>query len=221
MKSVKWITMCAAVVIFVAANAQSQTLGVTGGLNISNFNGIKGASAKNGLIIGGFMRYNLIQGLAIQPELLFSMKGASVNFAATPPAAIGTTPSRIDWTLNYVEVPILVRLDVFSVPIVPVAIDLYAGPDIAFNVSSNNKTEIDISSAITETSTVDESKNTQPVNFNIAVGGGPHIDLGPMTVGVDVRYTFGTASPFKGLPADSYFHNAKNGTWSIMASVGF
>lgn len=221
MKSVRRLIVCTAVVIFVAANAQSQTIGVTGGLNISNFNGINGASAKNGLIIGGFMRYNLIQGLALQPELLFSMKGASVDFSATPPAAIGTTPNRIDWTLNYIEVPILVRLDVFSIPIIPAAIDLYAGPDIAFNVASKKKTVVDISNAATETSTVDESKNTQPVNFNIAVGGGPHVDLGPMTVGVDVRYTFGTASPFKGLPAGSYFKNTKNGTWSIMASVGF
>lgn len=220
MKSIKCAILCATLVIAAAANSRSQTIGVTGGVNISNFNGIKGASVKNGLIIGGFMRYDLIQGLSLQPELLFSMKGASVSLAAALPSELAT-PSHIDWTLNYVEVPVLVRLDVFSVPIVPVAIDLYAGPDFAFNVASKNKTETQFANGFTATSTTDESKNTQPFNFNIVLGGGGHIDLGPMTAGLELRYTFGTASPFKGLPPDSYFRNVKDGTWSIMGSLGF
>ncbi len=66
-----------------------------------------------------------------------------------------------------------------------------------------------------------EKGNTNPFDFNIAVGGGPNLDLGLTTVGVELRYTFGTGPAFKNGGSGTPFGDAKNGVWSIMASAAF
>ncbi|MCL5268543.1 MAG: hypothetical protein M1469_10635, partial [Bacteroidetes bacterium] len=71
------------------------------------------------------------------------------------------------------------------------------------------------------TTTTDGSGETHPFDFNIAVGGGPNINLGTVNIGAEVRYTFGTGPVFKNSLPTKPFADVKNGTWSIMASVGF
>jgi len=208
MRRSTWI-IAALMLLIGTVNAQSQKLGVTGGVNISNFNGIGNATTKNGVIIGAFAEYDFIGGFAIQPEVLFSMKGAKGS-TTTP------TVTQSTWTANYVEVPILLKYDVLSLNILPMNVDLYAGPDFAFNVASKDETSLG-----TVSQTTDEKSNTQPFDFNIAVGGGPNLNLGPMTVGAELRYTFATGSVFKSGASSAQFGSAKNGVWSIMASVGF
>ncbi len=196
------------------ANAQSSKIGVTGGVNISNLNGISGASTKDGLIIGAFVEYDLVAGLSLEPEVLFSMKGA--KWQSQTGAQGPFAPPVVNTTLNYVEIPILLKFKVLTFPVLPADIDVFAGPDFAFNVASKNEfTELGI------TTTSDESKNTYPFDFNIAVGAGPTVDLGPISIGAEVRYTFGTSPVFKNQTVGSVLSNSKNGVWSIMASVGF
>ena len=192
-----------------AAYAQSQRIGVTAGVNIANVNGISNATTKNGMIIGGFIEYDFMGGFALQPELLFSMKGTK------EPSPTSST-AQYTWTSNYVEVPVLLKFDVLTVPILPVNVDLYAGPDFAFNVASKNEA----SSGNTSTTT-DMKSSTRPFDFNIAVGGGPNLDLGLAKVRVELRYTFGTGSAFKSGGSGNPFGDAKNGVWSIMASAAF
>ncbi|MCL5021722.1 MAG: PorT family protein [Bacteroidetes bacterium] len=198
------------------ADAQSSKIGVTGGWNISSLNGISKTSTRSGLIIGGFVEYDLAPGLALQPEVLFSMKGGSTTSQPPLLTQTGTVPSKYDLTLNYVEVPVLLKLTVFSIPILPADIDLFAGPDFAFNVASKEKNTFAGLST-----TINESKDTRPFDFNITVGGGPNLNLGLLTLGVEARYTFATSPVFKNQTVSGVFGNARNGVWSIMASVGF
>lgn len=216
MKRMAWIIMPVVIGLMVA-NVDAQT-GVTGGVNISNLNGIGSATTRNGVIAGVFTEYGIVPGLALQPEVLFSVKGASSSnqSVAGPVPAVGNPVPRYDLTLDYVEVPVLLKLMVLDIPILPANVDVYAGPDFAFNVASNEKT-----SYAGVTTTTDETKNIRPFDFNIAVGGGPNLDLGSMTVGAEVRYTFGTSPVLKNQNVTNVFNNAKNGVWSIMASVGF
>ena len=123
------------------------------------------------------------------------------------------TTSQTTWTANYIEVPILFKFDIIAVPILPVRVDVYAGPDFAFNVLSRNETTY--GGIVT---TTDEKDNTHPFDFNIAVGGGPNVDLGVTKVGIELRYTFGTGPAFKNGGSGNPFGDAKNGVWSVMAS---
>jgi len=207
MKRIIFVIVGLMIVSGSVTNAQSRRIGITGGVNIANFNGISNATTKNGIIIGGFVEYDFIGGFVLQPELLFSMKGAK-----KPSTSSSTT--RYTWTANYIELPVLFKFDVVSVPILPVNVDLYAGPDFAFNVASRNE-----ATSGNTTTTTNEMSNTRPFDFNIAVGGGPNLDIGLAKVGVELRYTFGTGSAFKN--GSTPFGNAKNGVWSIMASAGF
>ncbi len=223
-KSIAWVVVIAMIGLTSASvNAQVQKIGVTGGVNIANFNGATGISSSNGLIIGGFVRYDLIGGLALEPEVLFSMKGGSgtyypvITFSAHPLVPlIAASSGKYTWTLNYVEIPVLLRFNVLSVPVLPVSIGLFAGPDFAFNVVSKNKMTVN-----GVTTTTDEAGNTRAFDFNIAVGGGPNIDLGLTTLSVELRYTFGTGTVFKSGGVPPYLRNARNGVWSVMASATF
>ncbi len=213
MKHLLWMMIPVVIGLSNCIEADAQTFGVTGGLNIANLNGVNGASPKDGVIIGGFAEYGLIGGLTLQPEVLFSMKGVKEEPVGTFPVGAGTS----EWTLNYIEVPVLLKVDVLTFPVLPVNVDLYAGPDFAFNVVSENKSSFGGVTLITN-----ESGGTRPFDFNITVGGGPNIDLGPMSLGVELRYTFGTNSPFKNeFAAALPDGGGKNGVWSIMASAAF
>jgi len=189
------------------ADGQTSHFGITAGLNIANVKGIDGATTKNGLIIGAFTSYDFSNLFAIEPQLLFSMKGASGTVPNGPDPNAG---SDFKWTLNYVELPILVKVEVISVPVLPVSVAAYAGPDFAFNVASSDKLTLN-----SQTQTLDEKGNTHPFDFNIAAGVEADLDLSITTLGLGARYTFGTGPVFKTGP------NSKNGVWSIMASAAF
>ena len=146
------------------------------------------------------------------------MKGASGTYGnqvslAPSPVAPG---ERFDWTLNYIEIPLLVKFNVLSVPLLPLDVDLYAGPYFAFNVASKNESTLG-----NVTTTTDEAGNTHTFDFNIVVGGGPNFDLGLMTLGVEARYTFGTGNAFNDGNPEAPGSGTRNGVWSIMASATF
>ena len=217
MKRAKWIVIFIASGLILTPTAWSQSLGITGGVNIANFNGIKNATTKNGMIIGAFINYSFMGGIQLQPEVLFSMKGASGatilgGNTGGPPTATQT----YDFTLSYIEVPVLLKANVLEVPLLPIDVDIFAGPDFAFNVASKNKTTL-----ANITTTTDEMSNTRPFDFNITIGAGPEIDLAGMTLGAEVRYTFGTGPVFKNSLPVKPLSDVKNGAWSIMASIGF
>lgn len=219
MKRLAWMIMPVFFLFAGGAAAQSQKMGITAGVNMSQFNGVGNVSTKNGVIVGGFVEYDFVGGISLQPELLFSMKGASGTYTrnqlSLQPSPV-VSGEQYDWVLNYVEIPVLIKFNVLSMPILPFGVDLYAGPDFAFNVASQNKTTLgDI------TTTTNQAGNTRPFDFNILVGGGPNLDLGFTTLGVEVRYTFGTGSVFKAENLEAPSSDTKNGVWSIMASAAF
>ncbi len=214
MKRITWFLPILVLVLLYIPEAKAQELGVTGGLNMANLSGKTYSTTKDGLVIGGFARYNLIAGLSLEPEVLFSMKGATGT--VTP---LGPTPVNVretsTLTMDYVEVPILLRMNLLSLPILPAGIDIFAGPDFAFKVYSDSKNTIYLSNS-TQVRSGSMSGELRNFDFNIAVGGGPNITIGPMTLGLELRYTFATGRAFH-----SESSNWNNNVWSIMASASF
>ena len=176
--------------------------GVKGGLNFANFHGEDtegmNLNSKMGFCAGGFITYSINDVLAIQPEVLFTMKGTKWE----------TGVATITYSLNYLEIPVLVRL---SMPnqrsVVP---SLFVGPYLAIKLSSEAKLE---SGGVSED--LDWGEDVKATDFGVVCGGGVDFALGSMKVTVDARYTLGLASMYES-DADT---DVKNGVISLMVGL--
>jgi hypothetical protein len=175
--------------------------GAKAGLNIANIGGddADNTDSKIGLVLGGLMSYQFSDMFAVQPEVLYTMKGATDEGGGT----------EYTLSLNYIEIPVLLK---FLIPIqgsgsiVPA---IYAGPSIAFNVSAESESE-----SQGRTTTTDLDDWVSSVDFGLAFGGSIAFDIGSANqIGADVRYTLGLSSvEDAGLDAD-----IKNNVFSITA----
>jgi len=189
----------------VAANAQIPHFGAKIGLNFANVSGteadeLQGHGTRTGLVLGAFMEYDFIPVLGIQPEVLYSQKGTSGTMEG----------ASYTMAVNYIEIPVLLKVNMPLAPGTPVKVDLYAGPDFAFNVAATTEASMG-----GNTSTQDMSDVTNSFDFNLAFGGGLGFNVGPTTLGFDLRYSLGTGT------VDKSGGEVKNGVFALMASVEF
>ncbi len=193
-------------IIGFSLSAQAQTdikYGAKVGFNFANVSGNDappGAGTRTGLVIGGFMTWNFAPMFGLQPELLYSMKGTS-----------GATQGvSYTFSLNYIEIPALLKFYIPLAPSSPVSANLYAGPDFAFNVASSSETTFN-----GQTTTTDQSNITKGFDFNIMFGGGIGFNVGPTVLGIELRYSLGTGT----VANDGT--DVKNGVFAVLASVTF
>ena len=91
------------------ANAQTGVkYGVKGGFNGSTFSGSdsKGSEYKAGFAAGAFLNFGVSDNFSVQPEFLYSQKGASVD------DFLGNSGTTYKQTLGYLDVPIMFRYNV-------------------------------------------------------------------------------------------------------------
>ena len=90
-----------------AANAQIK-YGVKGGFNGATFSGTdsKGSEYKAGFAAGAFLNFPITENVSVQPEFLYSQKGASVDTYQ------GLANRTLKSTVGYVDIPVLVRYTV-------------------------------------------------------------------------------------------------------------
>jgi opacity protein-like surface antigen len=97
------------------ANAQTGIkVGLKGGFNGSTFSGAdsKGSEYKAGFAAGAFVNFGVSDNFSIQPEFLYSQKGASQD---DYPYQSGTTfknDGTAKTTLGYLDVPIMLRYNI-------------------------------------------------------------------------------------------------------------
>ncbi|MCD0466627.1 porin family protein [Flavobacterium sp. ENC] len=91
-----------AILVFGFANAQKTRFGVKGGLNLSNWAGgdVEDTKSLVGFHVGGFAEIKIIEKLAIQPELLFSTQGTTIE---------GGFGGDFDVKTNYLNIPVLAK----------------------------------------------------------------------------------------------------------------
>ena len=162
------------------ATAQESPLsvGVRGGLTSATFYGDDVASNdfRPGFTGGVFLNYQVNDAFAIQPEVLYSVRG-SKNLD------IDGTPNNEDARVrqDVIEVPVLLKL---SAPLAPITPRLYVGPAIGF--ATNN-----------EVDGVDADDSFADVDFSGVVGGEIAYSLQNVSGGVldeiavDGRYNLG------------------------------
>ncbi len=178
-----------------------------GGESMADLNAYLGEDMKSklGFCLGGYVTYHINEMFAIQPEVLYTMKGAAYK------EEIGGEILKVWINLTYLEIPVLAKITVPSLGTFnPV---LFAGPVLAIKLSGRLKAE-------SEGTTVEvDVEDMKGIDFGLVIGAG--IDLGVDALGLgklalDLRYTLGltTISEF----ADD---DVKNRAFSLMVGVSF
>ena len=157
-------------------NAQMQ-IGPKAGLNIANFVGDDANffgidfESRTGFTGGIFFMFQFSSLFAIQPEAYYTMKGATLS----------GENSDITWSLDYIEVPVLLKL---IIPVVGSNIrpSVFAGPSVGFNTTAKIKSESEEQ---------DIKEDVKSTDFGLVFGGGIGIMIGKNELGFDIRYILG------------------------------
>jgi opacity protein-like surface antigen len=107
------------------AEAQMLKFGLKAGVNFSDFGG---SDAKNidtdmltGFHVGALVEFNLMENLSLQPEIMYSAKGAKISDVDVD-----------DINLNYITVPVLAKFYVITDKL-----SLEAGPQFSFLINES------------------------------------------------------------------------------------
>lgn len=171
--------------------------GVKGGLNFTNFykddiddrNGLVGFNA------GLYGRFMITEGVAIQPELLYTTRGAEVTWSGF------FQDSRSSVNLGYVQVPVLL-----SVNILPF-LNIHAGPYAGYlvNARARNKSTSNFFN-------FEDEVNMDNYNrFDYGLSGGIGLDFAKFHVGARYDYGLATIGKERSFLGNNYtFPDAKN-----------
>ena len=178
------------------------SFGLKGGLNVSEFSGTAVDEAwqtKVGFAAGGFLAYRFGDGFALQPEILFSQKGAKIF-----------TNTISEWlNLNYIEIPLLFKFyPPLESAIRPV---FFAGPYLAIKSSFKDKWEYGGQTGNDDITTIRERET------GFIAGGG--LDF-PIASGVrmsaEIRYSRAISTLSKDAEEKSY-----NSVFAVLVGVAF
>lgn len=217
-KGVSLLMAVCALCIFHTATAQEQQtsmesslspkFGVKGGLNLSNLyvDDVQDENMKTSFNLGLYAKIPLAKGFSLQPELLYSGKGAKLAYNNV---LLGTGEYRFN--LNYVELPVLAVVNIAK------NLNLQAGGYAAYLAAAN------ITRLNSSTSTIDKIKDLKTSDFNrfdYGLAGGLGLDVQNFTIGA--RYNYGLNQVGKGNAsiAGQATKNSKNSVISLFIGVG-
>jgi hypothetical protein len=203
MKKLTLVLMIAAVMIFAASPlfAEGMMFGIKGGLNIANLSGddVEGTSAKTAMAVGGFMCYNFTEIFAVQPEVLFSMKGAKET----------DDSEDINWKINYIEIPILLKVNLPTEGKIDPS--LYAGPGFGLLLSSK----------MSNSGEVDMKDETASMDIGIIAGAAVAYQMEKGALSLEARYEVGMTTLAKNEDDTGSKPDVKNSVISIMVGYAF
>jgi hypothetical protein len=201
---------------FTAATAQEQQtttenslqpkIGIKGGINLSNLyvDDVEDENMKVGLNLGVFAKFPITKGFSIQPEVLYSSKGAKLTYDNL----FGSGEYRFN--LNYVEVPVLAVFNLSK------NINIQAGGYAAYLTSANIKRLEDGSS---EADDVADLNADNFKRFDYGLVGGVGFDIQNFTIGA--RYNYGLSEIGDGGIAGEATKNSKNSALTFYIGIGF
>lgn len=196
------------------AQSSGARLGIKAGINISTLAGedVDDANSRTGLMLGGFAEAPLSSTVSLQPELLYTRKGAETSFEGGNAA----------FKLDYLQLPVLFRVNIptggasslrFQASdggTVSVRPHLYAGPSLAFKLScglSGSEGGVTVNVDCEEF-----DANVSDTDFSLVIGGG--VSIGDFAAGV--RYDLGLSNI-----APENETAVRNRTFSVYAAYGF
>lgn len=200
------LLMSASVLLIGAAAARSEVtgFGVKAGVAMSNIFGrdVYDQKFRTGFSYGIFMTYGFGRAFAVQPELLFVMKGSKyIN-------GRGSDAYRETMSLEYVELPILAKL------YLPISrafkAHVFAGPVPAMNIRAR------VNAKFAGESQEETLDNVMGVDVGLAAGAGIEVPWGKGRITFDARYTAGLTTLSKEADDD-----IRNGALSFLLGYMF
>lgn len=183
-------------------SAQAQTdsstgahFGIKGGVNFSNIytDEVDDNNVLTSFNAGLYANFPVGDILSIQPEVLYSRKGAKLTSDV-----FGETEFR----LNYIEVPVLAKVNITE------NLNVHAGPYFAYLVDSKVKND-DLG--------VDETFNNDDFNkFDVGIAAGIGLDFN--SIGIGARYNYGFSAIDKEIEGETRF-DGKNSNISLYVSL--
>lgn len=199
-------------VAMLAGTAAAQTglvgKGFKAGLAMSTFTGDDNKmddlspDSRMGLGFGGFLTFGLGPNFALQPEVLYMMKGAKYEEG----------DAKLTYKLNYLDIPVLFK---YRFPTAGnTRPNLFAGPVLGFKMSADATYEED-----GDEETEDVSDMLKSTDFGLTIGGGLDFAMASTTITFDVRYTMGMSDIPDDPDADDV--SLKNAGWLVTVGLGF
>lgn len=202
MKKLMILTVLLLALLALTANAESKIkFGVKAGLGMANLSGdgwdvaSEGIGTeidnkfKMGFGVGVMVQIPLGEGgLLLQPEAMYVMKGAKLEFPEAEAEGFDITAKA---KIDYIEVPILVK---YAFPTEGnIAPSIFAGPAVAFNIGSKFESE----GADADELESGDIYNQKSIDFGIMFGGGLEFKVGEKSkLAIDLRYTMGLTTAY-------------------------
>ena len=186
------------------ASAQRITGGLKAGMNLANLHGddIEDSKFKIGFCGGGFVAFGLGKVVVIQPELLYSQKGAKREGEF-----MGET-WKATYKFNYLEMPVFIKM------IVPVEgkvkPNFFLGPYFGIMIT-DPRGELKVDGTTTE----EDMEGVKDTDFGVVFGSGLDFVLGKGKIVFDVRYGLGLTT------LDEEGGDAKNNAFSFLLGYSF
>ncbi|VXC06462.1 conserved exported hypothetical protein [Flavobacterium sp. 9AF] len=203
-------TLAFALMTSLGVNAQSKDsnaeFGVKGGVNFSNMytDDVDDENVLTSFNAGVYAKLPISDNIAIQPELLYSRKGAELVYNNA--LAEGTAKFK----LNYIELPVLFKVNLTD------NFNIHAGPYFAYlvNAQVTNETE-------NGTFNFEDNYNNDDFNkFDYGLSAGVGLDFEGMGIGVRYNYGLQTVGKEREFAGTTYtLPDGKNSNLSLYLSV--
>lgn len=214
MKTSAKIACLSSVVIFIFLTSHTQgqlsrsTIGIKGGLNVAHLSvrGISDESNHIGYHFGAFARLGLTKNFAIQPEALFAVKGAKLNFNN----AFVTGGAVI--SLKYIDIPVLAVFNITD------HLNVHLGPygSYLIDVAVKNKSDSEGADFESEIS----KDNFKRMDYGLAAGVG--LEFRSLNLGIRYLKGLSEVGEDKMLFGQLYnFPDGKNEAWQLYVGLSF
>ena len=220
MKKLKLSLIVAFVAMASIVGAQSASLSIKGGLNMSNFYGdnLNDKNMKPGFHIGVGADLEFIPNISLQTGLFFSTKGAKYTYDF-PVDFVDDAEFSI--TANYLQLPIHIA---YKIDVAPgTKLVLHAGPYIAYGIGGKRK----IDSAFTddlkpilgkqEINTFDKDFGYKPFDYGVGLGVGAEFGV----FLVDLGWDMGLSNIARELKVGQTSYGQKVKNQSAYLSIGY
>ncbi|CAI2767350.1 porin family protein [Flavobacterium collinsii] len=188
--------------LYAQNNNVNTEYGIKGGFNMSNLysNDANDDNVLYGFNAGLYATLPISDFIAIQPEILFTTKGAKLEYNNV--FASGDSKFK----LNYIEVPLLVRVNITK------NFNVHAGGYASYLVSSKVTGSGDIN--------FEQEIDTNDLNkFDAGLAAGVGVDFDPISIGLRYNYGLTTVGKERTVAGTTYtFPDAKNSNLSLYLS---
>ena len=188
----------------IQAQEKTASFGFKGGLNFSNLytDQVDDNNVLTGFNAGLYAKFPIAKGIAIQPEISYTTKGAELVYNNA--FAKGTSK----FNVNYIEVPVLLAMNITD------NFNVHVGPYAAYMVSGKTETDSNIFTSENQLDTNDFNK------FDAGIAGGVGVDLDALNFGVRYNYGLTNIGKERNFGGTNYtFPDAKNSVLSVYVGL--